>query len=50
MTRQELAKMLGTTRQNLSKWEKERLELIKLINLGLHAKHRISTLEKELDF
>jgi transcriptional regulator with XRE-family HTH domain len=37
MTKNELAKMLGTTRQNLSKWEKERPELIRILNLGLQA-------------
>jgi len=41
MTKNELAKTLGTTRQNLAKWEKERPELIKLINLGLHAEQII---------
>lgn len=35
MTKEEFAKILGTTRQNLNKWEKERPELVRLINQGL---------------
>lgn len=35
MNRQELAKMLNVTRNTLNNWEKEKPELIRLINQGL---------------
>jgi len=37
MTRQELAEFIGISRNTLNTWEREKPELIKLINLGLHA-------------
>ena len=50
MTRKELAELIGISRNTLNTWEKENPELIKLINLGLHAKKRINTLEEDLKF
>ena len=41
MTRQELAEVIGISRNTLNTWEKEKPELIKLINLGLHAEEII---------
>lgn len=35
MKKEDLADLLGTTRQNLNKWEKERPDLVRLINQGL---------------
>lgn len=37
MTRQEFAKMIGVSRNTLNTWEKEKQELIRIINLGLQA-------------
>ena len=41
MTRQELAELIGISRNTLNTWEREKPELIKLINLGLHAEQII---------
>ncbi len=49
MTKQELAELLGTTRPTLNKWEKERPELIRLINQGLALDETIEEAEKHLD-
>jgi len=49
MTKEELAKMLGTTRQNLNKWEKERPELVRLINQGLALDANIEATKKHLE-
>lgn len=49
MTKEELANILGTTRQNLTKWEKERPELVRLINQGLALDASIEATEKHLD-
>lgn len=49
MTKEDLAKKLGTTRQNLNKWEKERPELIRLINQGLALDETIEETEKHLE-
>ena len=48
MTKEELANILGTTRQNLSKWEKERPELVRLINQGMALDESIEATEKQL--
>lgn len=37
MTRKELAELIGISRNTLYVWEKEKPELIRLINLGLMA-------------
>lgn len=49
MTKEELAKLLGTTRQNLNKWEKERPDLVRLINLGLTVDEQIEEAERHLE-
>ena len=49
MTKQELAELLGTTRPTLNKWEKERPELIRLINQGLALDDTIEEAEKHLE-
>ena len=48
MTKDELAKMLGTTRQNLNKWEKERPDLVRLINQGLALDESIEATRRHL--
>ena len=42
MTRQELAEKLNITRNTLTNWEKEKPELIRLINQGLALDEQIS--------
>ena len=49
MTKEELADILGTTRQNLNKWEKERPDLVRLINQGLALDESIEATEKHLE-
>ncbi|NOR57695.1 MAG: hypothetical protein GQ474_04145 [Sulfurimonas sp.] len=49
MTKEELANILGTTRQNLNKWEKERPDLVRLINQGLSLDETIEATEKHLE-
>jgi transcriptional regulator len=49
MTKEELAKMLGTTRQNLTKWEKTRPDLVRLINQGLALDKSIEETERHLE-
>ena len=49
MTKEELAKILGTTRQNLTKWEKERPDLVRLINQGLALDESIEETRKHLE-
>ena len=49
MTKEELANILGTTRQNLSKWEKERPELVRLINQGMLFDKLIEDTKKQLE-
>jgi len=49
LTKQELAELLGTTRPTLNKWEKERPELIRLINQGLALDDTIEEAEKHLE-
>ena len=41
--------MLGTTRQNLNKWEKERPDLVRLINQGLALDANIEATRKHLE-
>lgn len=48
MTKEELAEMLGTTRQNLNKWEKERPDLVRLINQGLALDESIEETRRHL--
>ena len=49
MTRQELADILGISRSTLNQWEKNRPELVRLINLGLMADEIIETQKKTLE-
>ncbi len=49
MTKEDLAKLLGTTRQNLNKWEKERPDLVRLINQGMALDESIEATEKHLE-
>ena len=49
MTKEELARILGTTRQNLNKWEKERPDLVRLINQGLALDESIEETRKHLE-
>ncbi len=49
MTKEELASLLGTTRQNLNKWEKERPDLVRLINQGLALDQSIEETRKHLE-
>lgn len=49
MTRQELAEKLNVTRNTLTNWEKEKPELIRLINQGLALDEQISETKKFLE-
>lgn len=49
MTRQELADKLNITRNTLTNWEKEKPELIRLINQGLALDEQISETQKFLE-
>ncbi len=49
MTKQELADLIGVSRPTLNAWEKEKPELVRLINLGLQADVQISETKKLLE-
>jgi len=49
MTRTQLAKMLNVTTHTLKNWEKEKPELVRLINLGLHTDNTIQETKKLLE-
>lgn len=49
MTKEDLANLLGTTRQNLNKWEKERPDLVRLINQGLALDESIEETRRHLE-
>ena len=49
MTRQELADKLNITRNTLTTWEKEKPELIRLINQGLALDEQILETKKFLE-
>ena len=49
MTRQELAEKLNITRNTLTNWEKEKPELVRLINQGLTLDEQISETKKFLE-
>jgi len=49
MTRQELADLIGVSRNTLNTWEKEKPELVRLINLGLQTDVQISETRKLLE-
>ncbi|MDD5406042.1 MAG: putative DNA-binding transcriptional regulator [Sulfurovaceae bacterium] len=48
MTKQELADLIGVARQTLNQWEREKPELVRLINLGLQTDKSIEETEKLL--
>lgn len=49
MTRKELAEKLEVDPTTLRNWEKNKPELIKLINAGLMLENQIEEMEKSLD-
>lgn len=49
MTREELAELFGVSRQTLNNWEKEKPELVKIINLGLTVEDQIEEAERHLE-
>ncbi|QKF64230.1 hypothetical protein CCORG_0344 [Campylobacter corcagiensis] len=49
MTRQELAELLNISRGTLNNWEKEKPELIRLINQGLALDEQIEETKKYLE-
>jgi DNA-binding XRE family transcriptional regulator len=49
MTRQELADLIGVSRNTLNTWEKEKPELVRLINLGLQTEKQINETRKLLE-
>lgn len=49
MTRKELAEKLGVDPTTLRNWEKNKPELIKLINAGLMLQSQIEEMEKSLN-
>lgn len=48
MTRKELAEIIGVDIKTLSNWEKDRPELVRLINLGIMTDKSIEETEKLL--
>ena len=49
MTRQELADLIGVSRNTLNTWEKDKPELVRLINLGLQTDVQITETRKLLE-
>lgn len=49
MTRDELAKLLNISRQTLTNWEKEKPELVRLINQGFALDESIAATKKHLE-
>ena len=49
MTKKDLAEILNISRPTLNKWEKERPELVRLINQGLLLDELIENAESNLD-
>lgn len=48
MTREQLAELLGVSRNTLNNWEKEKPDLVRLINLGLTVEDQIEEAERHL--
>ena len=48
MTRDELSKMLGVSRQTLTNWEKDKPELVRLVNQGFALDESIEATRKHL--
>ena len=49
VTRQELADLIGVSRNTLNAWEKDKPELVRLINLGLQTDVQIHETRKLLE-
>lgn len=49
MTREELADLLNVSRNTLNNWEKEKPELVRLLNLGMTVDDQIDEAEKHLE-
>lgn len=49
MTRQELAEILNISRQTLNSWEKDKPDLVRLINQGLALDESIEATRKHLE-
>lgn len=49
MTRQELAELLNISRGTLNNWEKDKPELVRLINQGLALDEQIEETKKYLE-
>ena len=49
MTQDELAKLIGTTRQTISRWEKEHPERMRLLRQGLALDESITATEEHLE-
>ena len=49
MTKQELADLIGVSRPTLNQWEKDKPELVRLINLGLKTDQTIEETRKLLE-
>lgn len=49
MTKQELADLIGVSRPTLNAWEKDKPELVRLINLGLQTDVQIKETRKLLE-
>lgn len=49
MTRKELAEMLGISLRSLDNWEKEKPDLVRLINQGLALDESIEETKKHLE-
>ncbi len=48
MTKEELAELLNVSRNTLTNWEKEKPDLVRLINLGLSVENQIEEAERHL--
>ncbi len=49
MTREELAKIFNISRQTLTNWEKEKPDLVRLINQGLALDESIEETKRHLE-
>ena len=49
MTKQELATLIGVSRPTLNQWEKDKPELVRLINQGLLMDNQIEESENSLN-
>ena len=49
MTKQELADLIGVSRPTLNQWEKDKPELVRLINLGLQTDATIDETKRLLE-